>query len=248
MPSTRISIHTLREEGDKAHGRRGWTDDHFYPRPPRGGRLSTPSRGWKKSVISIHALREEGDRFHTACGCDPSYFYPRPPRGGRLATMMATKTNRQFLSTPSARRATKKRKFSIKKAKFLSTPSTRRATETYPTGGSAVYISIHALREEGDSMKLLGFRRATVFLSTPSARRATWTGKRKSKATQIFLSTPSARRATSSGRLWWLRLVYFYPRPPRGGRLPFSKRIAPPSQISIHALREEGDQSPLPGS
>ena len=35
--------------------------------------------------------------------------------------------------------------------KFLSTPSARRATNCGHIGHNAVYISIHALREEGDS-------------------------------------------------------------------------------------------------
>ena len=34
---------------------------------------------------------------------------------------------------------------------FLSTPSVRRATEGKPPGGQLEDISIHALREEGDS-------------------------------------------------------------------------------------------------
>ena len=34
-------------------------------------------------------------------------------------------------------------------------------------------ISIHALREEGDSPELASVERTTIFLSTPSARRAT---------------------------------------------------------------------------
>ena len=34
---------------------------------------------------------------------------------------------------------------------FLSTPSARRATEQLSRGGSRYRISIHALREEGDS-------------------------------------------------------------------------------------------------
>ena len=38
-------------------------------------------------------------------------------------------------------------------------------------------ISIHALREEGDYVMLLGWMRTELFLSTPSARRATWCGK-----------------------------------------------------------------------
>ena len=82
----------------------------------------------------------------------------------------------------------------------------------------AVKISIHALREEGD---------------------ADYTGK--STAEVQFLSTPSARRAT------WQRYApptgcrYFYPRPPRGGRLLFDGLSALKRLISIHALREEGD-------
>ena len=34
----------------------------------------------------------------------------------------------------------------------------------------------------------------------------------------------------------------FYPRPPRGGRLPLRGRPDDPLAISIHALREEGDK------
>ena len=123
-----ISIHALREEGDGAPHPAGARTQHFYPRPPRGGRrsrnssfgkskvfLSTPSarrattRGLRRSCrgpISIHALREEGDAYTAEC-------------------MEALKV---FLSTPSARRATYAR---------------RRRADGY-------VISIHALREEGD--------------------------------------------------------------------------------------------------
>ena len=59
---------------------------YFYPRPPRGGRRLVRGRQHRGKLISIHALREEGD---------PS---PRFARGGAQG----------FLSTPSARRATKK--------------------------------------------------------------------------------------------------------------------------------------------
>ena len=34
---------------------------------------------------------------------------------------------------------------------------------------------------------------------------------------------------------------YFYPRPPRGGRLGIGTRIVEVQVVSIHALREEGD-------
>ena len=38
------------------------------------------------------------------------------------------------------------------KHEFLSTPSARRATNLLPLGVKTFKISIHALREEGDSM------------------------------------------------------------------------------------------------
>ena len=79
-------------------------------------------------------------------------------------------------------------------------------------------ISIHALREEGD----------------PSARDA------RQRAAQ-FLSTPSARRATQKTPCCRPRTVYFYPRPPRGGRPRCFFVFAQSFIISIHALREEGD-------
>ena len=79
-------------------------------------------------------------------------------------------------------------------------------------------ISIHALREEGDTSRLTFFLQASKFLSTPSARRATALHPPESASNGIsihalreegdgpvgaivgastaFLSTPSARRAT----------------------------------------------------
>ena len=80
------------------------------------------------SDISIHALREEGDLQTQALSEVPRDFYPRPPRGGRQSFRQRCKGLMQFLSTPSARRATVRRTRAI----------------------SARHISIHALREEGD--------------------------------------------------------------------------------------------------
>ena len=123
---------------------------------------------------------------------------------------------------------------------FLSTPSARRATAEQlrqPMGGM---ISIHALREEGDTGKLYTFLAYEIsihalreegdtrtresagstknFYPRPprGGRRMTTTGRYWQ--TSVFLSTPSARRATD-----WMA-VHF-------------SEIA----ISIHALREEGD-------
>ena len=57
------------------------------------------------------------------------YFYPRPPRGGRLQRVINCVQLFQFLSTPSARRATTTILTALRHLeKFLSTPSARRAT------------------------------------------------------------------------------------------------------------------------
>ena len=56
-----------------------------------------------------------------------------------------------------------------------------------------------------------------------------------------FLSTPSARRATHRGTKQAAAKSYFYPRPPRGGRLCGRLCADLEDLISIHALREEGD-------
>ena len=83
-------------------------------------------------------------------------------------------------------------------------------------------ISIHALREEGD----VGCW-ADLF---PAGR---------------FLSTPSARRATPQQPVNSYGGMDFYPRPPRGGRLYSCVSLLAGRQISIHALREEGDCVPI---
>ena len=192
----------------------------FYPRPPRGGRPFWRQKTPGVPFISIHALREEGDlliRWRTPTW---AYFYPRPPRGGRPLPLHRREPVAGFLSTPSARRAT--------------------AASAAPFGG--LMISIHALREEGDASAVgcrcsrgnfyprppRGGRRSSramrpppsKFLSTPSARRATLEKHLNKKAHETFLSTPSARRATRVDL----------------------QRVKPHAKISIHALREEGDQ------
>ena len=102
--------------------------------------------------------------------------------------------------------------------KFLSTPSARRATIHCRMRGERYYISIHALREEGD----IAVDDVTAGMTE-------------------FLSTPSARRATGPSRSFLPGCRYFYPRPPRGGRRGLGLVEEQLRGISIHALREEGD-------
>ena len=127
--------------------------EDFYPRPPRGGRLHTGHHAGCAIDISIHALREEGDFKQNKMPGALSNFYPRPPRGGRQNHLILSDIPTKFLSTPSARRATHSLlRFGAAKV-FLSTPSARRATAGRRFTFQHQHISIHALREEGDSRR-----------------------------------------------------------------------------------------------
>ena len=150
---TDISIHALREEGDTSTATRARASCHFYPRPPRGGRPFFALHPMDSTNISIHALREEGDSAKVLSRLWPNNFYPRPPRGGRRTRLYSRWKPLQFLSTPSARRATDFVHRNVKHSlAFLSTPSARRATQRREKPKSKQDISIHALREEGDNL------------------------------------------------------------------------------------------------
>ncbi len=169
--------------------------NHFYPRPPRGGRLtaqyeraaaalflSTPSarratpadpgRPGTRS-ISIHALREEGDVVFPQTIISRVMISIHALREEGDPTELQTHKNKRFLSTPSARRATRidvadglahlhfyprpprggrPNGFPVDNNAFLflSTPSARRATVHPERDDQRPVISIHALREEGD--------------------------------------------------------------------------------------------------
>ena len=100
---------------------------------------------------------------------------------------------------------------------FLSTPSARRATVSSRDSPRTSKISIHALREEGD-------RSTSTFWDAPM-----YFYPRPPRGGRL----PSGAKAQIGG--------YFYPRPPRGGRQFIGGLVNWPSEISIHALREEGD-------
>ena len=125
------------------------------------------------SSISIHALREEGDKRTSSGGNSVPNFYPRPPRGGRLYSTSTRNVKNEFLSTPSARRATGFGEGLIQHGGIsihaLREEGDRRRPRQRPVGR----ISIHALREEGDLPGIAVGGELTGFLSTPSARRAT---------------------------------------------------------------------------
>ena len=97
---TDISIHALREEGDRGHGVGEGGRADFYPRPPRGGRPKKPAGSSLGRPISIHALREEGDHGSWRPYSGKEYFYPRPPRGGRLWMISISSVRTNFYPRP----------------------------------------------------------------------------------------------------------------------------------------------------
>ena len=66
-------------------------------------------RSTLRPLISIPALREEGDISSINYPEGTANFYPRPPRGGRRFKSTKRTQTYEFLSPPSARRATRSR-------------------------------------------------------------------------------------------------------------------------------------------
>ena len=101
-----ISIHALREEGDPDGN--GTTEGSIISIHALREEGDAPQpRIQQSTIISIHALREEGDNVTRSDGESMAHFYPRPPRGGRHQCNGDMICNTVFLSTPSARRATR---------------------------------------------------------------------------------------------------------------------------------------------
>ena len=163
--------------------------------------------------ISIHALREEGDNFLLRTWHKADDFYPRPPRGGRPSTASTFTLTAYFYPRP-------------------------------PRGGRQLPQWVTTMIMNFYPRPPRGGRPLQIRLDETADR---------------FLSTPSARRATIPFSATLSLPMYFYPRPPRGGRplalqqnlflsTPSARRATctsgrsyPDSAISIHALREEGD-------
>ena len=118
-------------------------------------------------IISIHALREEGDQSSAKKPANSLNFYPRPPRGGRRLQTIWVCLPKSFLSTPSARRATRQQGKKRHSSQFLSTPSARRATWPPSSAARLRSISIHALREEGDSRRAWSWWCPSYFYPRP---------------------------------------------------------------------------------
>ena len=148
-----ISIHALREEGDRMNEFDSIRITEFLSTPSaRRATCALSDQEYKAVIISIHALREEGDMFLD--------------------------------------------EFDHIIKEFLSTPSARRATSSITVLFVHANISIHALREEGD-FPMAEKQLYPVFISIHALREE---------------GDPRPQPAPPTA-------MYFYPRPPRGGRL-----------------------------
>ena len=213
---------------------------HFYPRPPWGGRLRRQrfrQPGWQfLSTPSVGRATSTNNclpiRF-----CD---FYPRPPWGGRRWNS----PNYCLIS------------------RFLSTPSVGRATKTRFSLNHNSSISIHALRGEGDVIRMILVAKYKYFYPRPP-----WGGRHVYVSFMDDDLRISIHALRGEGDLYSVRSKagnwYFYPRPPWGGRhiagcasvveqtflstpsvgrATFQNQSNPDAlKISIHALRGEGD-------
>ena len=130
-------------------------------------------------------------------------------------------THYAFLSTPSVWRATLTMNKQQAFIQFLSTPSVWRATYSLRDIRPSDLISIHALRVEGDHNRLPFSSQTWHFYPRPPCGGRRGRIGRKTGAV-LFLSTPSVWRATAVGR---------------------ADGTLSGFQISIHALRVEGDES-----
>ncbi len=214
-----ISIHVLRVEGDVM--------DVYMS---------------SNADISIHALRVEGDRqtrfpvavssiflstpsvwratrlFREALNTE-NHFYPRPPCGGRPPGANALVNFVLFLSTPSVWRATCGKDYDSADY-MISIHALRVEGDTCLDCGSPVdLISIHALRVEGDIHFCAAWYNDYNFYPRPPC---------------------GGRRLQGVGMGYYYS--NFYPRPPCGGRQALQSWFYLTFQISIHALRVEGDR------
>ena len=167
--------------------------------------LSTPSArratfcggsggsGWP---ISIHALREEGDAyepFHLREKIEISIHALREEGDDVLPVWC--------------------RLWGL----FLSTPSARRATFCGGSGGSGWPISIHALREEGDAYEPFHLREK-IEISIHALREEGDECREHAGRNQCISIHALREEGDQRQPCIVAKLLYFYPRPPRGGR------------------------------
>ena len=163
---------------------------------PSVGRATAAHKARHRAFFYFNPRPPWGGR-HPQANVPPKqlYFNPRPPWGGRLK-----------ISKPLIYNS------------FISIHALRGEGDQYSWNVDAVLdISIHALRGEGDQSPAYPVPATITFQSTPSVGRATDALPVPVPA-GAFQSTPSVGRATKVEQVAEIKVDYFNPRPPWGGR------------------------------
>ena len=249
-----VSTHALREESDlptqtceradrlfqsTPSARRAtcrfWIQPHpctyFNPRPPRGGRR-TPWSGTTSG--STFQSTPSARRATAKCGksrLTRAYFNPRPPRGGRpFPVSTTTRSIIDFNPRPPRGGRHGKVGATTISSLFQSTPSARRATCVVDDWPSRGQISIHALREEGDST--LWRRLRTISNFNPRPPRGGRHHIFRHDVLTNYISIHALREEGDPQRQRrCVNKLYFNPRPPRGGRPRPIRRQTPPKKF-----------------
>ena len=198
-----ISIHALREEGDPSELDLTADDGLFLSTPSARRATFQHDPALAGIVISIHALREEGDCSSTkeVKPHEQISIHALREEGDILRAVRPGAQGHFYPRPPRGGRRLLWDYYNLQDL-FLSTPSARRATALrVPIGAS--HKNFYPRPPRGGRLR--------PWRGPPSSRR--------------FLSTPSARRATRKGRV-----------------------LVCEERISIHALREEGDYIPKEGT
>ena len=193
-------------------------------------------------VISIHVPREGDDATTPPSRSPKPNFYPRPPRGGRpfrflsfqrvhaisihvpregddVLGLLALPVSPISIHVPREGDDTLRYSAIASTSISIHVPREGDDERPAPTGTKALPISIHVPREGDD------FACALVVQGGS------------------FLSTSPARGTTPRGYKSHYSAIYFYPRPPRGGRQQPVCHPRRPGVISIHVPREGDDAS-----
>ena len=126
-------------------------------------------------------------------------------------------------------------------AKFLSTPSARRATSTRKSHFWQ-YADFYPRPPRGGRpvIQMIGVPSSADFYPRPPRGGRRHCGAGRDKQDHFYPRPPRGGRLADIAAVTGNRND-FYPRPPRGGRPRPSRSSPSPTRISIHALREEGD-------
>ena len=199
----------------------GKNSNHFYPRPPRGGRLLLGIIVCWAVMYFYPRPPRGGRRCHRPCfAAGGHYFYPRPPRGGRrIGQSPASGTRLHFYPRPPRGGRLAARAPPVTRPGFLSTSPARGTTIGVAQHVGVYRISIHVPRE-GDDRDAQSLLRDVLRISIHVPREGDdsfiW---RRNWERSISIHVPregdDLRTAAE-----FCTIRNFYPRPPRGGRRP----------------------------